>query len=80
VRPTLLQSISEQGYEVTDLTDRLLPEASGRRIYQILKEDEEYYLNLISTATGTVYYKTGAPLSPQEMDAIAGFNTAPGMN
>lgn len=77
VRPTLLQSLSEQGYEVTDLTDRLLPEASGRRIYQVSQADEEYYLNLISTTMGTVYYKTDAPLSTEEMDAIAGFNAAP---
>jgi hypothetical protein len=73
IATTLQASLTNQGYQLRDITEQQLGEITGRRIYEVSRDgDLPYYLNVISTLDQrTVYRMSDAPLNAEEMDAIA---------
>jgi hypothetical protein len=71
IATNLLQTLKAQGYSVDELP---LDNDTGRRIYLVSKSEENpYYLNLISTSQGTVYFLTERPMAAEAMNQVAGF-------
>jgi hypothetical protein len=66
----LRETLQTQGYSLEEVP---LDNDTGRRIYRVSKPDETpYYLNLISTQEGTVYFLTAQPMTPEALNQVAG--------
>jgi hypothetical protein len=67
---SLRQTLQMQGYSLEELP---LDEDTGRRIYRVSKPNEiPYYLNLVSTREGTVYFLTEQPMTAEALNQVSG--------
>lgn len=70
VAGTLRENLQAQGYTVAEMP---IADDIGRRVYQIEKPGQQtFYLNLISTFEGTLYFITEAPMSAEEINQLTG--------
>ena len=68
----LRSQLEAQGYDLDNITDQVLADETGVRIYAVRKNGApEYYLNFISVAGALVYAMTEHPMTQAEVDAIA---------
>jgi hypothetical protein len=67
VARALEQELENQGYEVESQTDDEVP---GFRVYEVSKNGETEYLNLLSTLQGTFYVLADQPMTRDELEQL----------
>ena len=63
----LEQELENKGYEVESQTDDEVP---GFRVYEVSKDGETEYLNLLSTLQGTFYVLADQPMTRDELEQL----------
>ncbi|MBD2059863.1 hypothetical protein H6F88_28400 [Oculatella sp. FACHB-28] len=67
VARTLEQELENKGYEVESQTDDEVP---GFRVYEVSRNGETEYLNLLSTLQGTFYVLADQPMTRDELEQL----------
>lgn len=70
----LREQLETQGYQLENITDQIVSEDTGVRIYAVARNGTpEYYLHLISVAGGVLYTLAQEPLTADAIAAIEKF-------
>lgn len=67
VARALEQELENKGYEVKSQTDDEVP---GFRVYEVSRDGETEYLNLLSTLQGTFYILADQPMTRDELEQL----------
>jgi hypothetical protein len=67
VARALEQELENQGYEVESQTDDEVP---GFRVYEVSRNGETEYLNMLSTLQGTFYVLADQPMTRDELEQL----------